>query len=206
MTEKTIEKFRSKKNSVYLVEKQGQRLIKKVYDSAQSLEIERKELALLAGLRVPEIVRSERNTLYLSYIEGALLLDEFLNRSTNDLPQLAKSLADFLLAYYRRRGAGIADANFRNFIIKDGECYGIDFDEPPQGDLKECAARFAAFCFLYTVSFERKTAFCLSLLEFLAESAIGFETQSFVQLLCARRGVAFNKEDFEAFLCGIERR
>lgn len=199
-----IQQFKSKKNSVYLVEEQGKLLIKKVYCDGLSFDNERRELPLLEGLRVPQIVRQEKNTLYLSYIEGKLLLDEFLDKPIEEMPRLANCLADFLLSYFKRRGKCLSDLNFRNFVINDF-CYGIDFEESSQGELTECAAKAAAFCFLYDTQPDKKTAFCRSLFGRMGVVAFTAATKAYIKMLCERRGIAFDEEAVSDFLGSIKR-
>lgn len=205
MNQKMLNQFNSKKNKVYLIEEQGVLLIKKVYINSSAFENESRELPLLEGLRVPQIVKKEKNTLYLSYIKGNLLLDEFLEKPFEDMTWLANTLADFLLSYCKRRGRCIADLNFRNFIINDF-CYGVDFEDPPQGDLTEGAAKAAAFCFLYDAHTDKKTAFCRSLFDSMGVTAVSAATKAYIRLLCERRGIDFDENAVTTFLCSIERR
>lgn len=205
MSQILLNQFNSKKNKVYLIEEQGVLLIKKIYVDSCAFENESRELPLLEGLRVPQIVKKEENTLYLSYIEGNLLLDEFLDKPLEDMTLLANMLADFLLSYNKRRGRCVADLNFRNFIVNDF-CYGVDFEDPPQGDLTECAAKAAAFCFLYDAQTNKKTAFCRSLFNSMRVTAASAATKAYIKLLCERRGTDFDENSVMTFLRSIERR
>ncbi|MDD4315779.1 MAG: hypothetical protein PHC84_01310 [Clostridia bacterium] len=181
-------------------------LIKKVFQDKKSFYTERRELRLLKGLRVPIVVRATRNTLYITYIEGRLLLDEFLERESADMPQLACSLAAFILSFYRRRGVAPSDVTFRNFIVKENCCYGIDFEEPSEGGKERCVARLIGFCYLYDTAADKKTAFCAALLQ-----AMGFGVEAvydqaigYISMLCERRKIIFDEESTGVFLNGLK--
>ncbi len=72
------------------------------------------------------------------YIEGDLLKDKFTLYTMSDnfegLIRLANELSVFLQIFYSLAdGYIVKDISFDNFIIKDGRCYGIDYDSAEEG-------------------------------------------------------------------------
>ena len=100
----------------------------------------------------------------MEYIEGCLFLDAFLSADTEQMSSLAQSLWGFFKDYARTfKGYVPADVNFRNFILRQGKCYGVDFEEKIQGSLALCVAKAAAFALLYDTDENKKRRFAMRL-------------------------------------------
>ena len=163
---KIIKKFESKKNKVLLVQSpDGSLFVKKIFANSQSCRNELQSLLALDGNCAPMVLGGGENFIDMEYIEGCLFLDAFLSADTEQMSSLAQSLWGFFKDYARTfKGYVPADVNFRNFILRQGKCYGVDFEEKIQGSLALCVAKAAAFALLYDTDENKKKAFCHALI------------------------------------------
>lgn len=117
----------------------GMLVVLKKYKDSATLKI---ETTILNQLSVtgyaPKILELGDDYIIYEYIEGDLLKDKFLFYTMSDnidgLIRLANELSIFLQIFYSLAdGYIVKDINFDNFIIKDGRCYGIDYDSAEEG-------------------------------------------------------------------------
>lgn len=166
MIEKTIKTFYSKRNKVLLVEVDGKLMVKKIFADVKDCQREIEQLHALKSINVPSIISFGQDYILMTYIEGELLLDLLLSSTKDELPFLAKLLAQYLVGYHAStKDRIIADLNFRNFIVAKGTLYGVDFENTKTGTLEESIAKAIAFVLYYDLLEENKKVFILSLLE-----------------------------------------
>ncbi|MFW5780604.1 MAG: hypothetical protein ACOCWI_04060, partial [Bacillota bacterium] len=167
---RVIKEFQSKKNKVYLVEYPVYDIaVKKVHTNIDCFNNEVKILATLSAVRAPKVYSYDFPNIYMEYIEGDLLLDEIMSASTEEQDIIGKKVINFLNWFLdKTKGLIQTDYNFRNFIIKNDCCYGIDFENTQEGDINTCVAKMIAFCYLYDFEKSKKKAFCQSLLKYSA--------------------------------------
>lgn len=117
----------------------GMSVVVKKYQDIKTLNI---ETTILNQLSVsgyaPKIIEMGEDFIIYEYIEGDLLKDKFLLYTMSDnvdgLIRLANELSIFLQIFYTLADNYILkDISFDNFIIKDGRCYGIDYDSVEEG-------------------------------------------------------------------------
>lgn len=142
-----IKKFDTKRNKVFLTERLGKKYIIKRYASAASMESEFKVLRALAGkAKVPKAIHRLDNEIVMEYIAGDSLLEHYKKDSLLQMPLLAKSFAKFLKDFVKALpGYIINDINYRNYIISNNVCYGLDFEFITQGTLRKTTAEAVAF-------------------------------------------------------------
>lgn len=114
-------------------------VVVKNYRDVATLNI---ETTILKQLSVsgyaPNIIELGVDYIVYEYIEGDLLQDKFVAYTMSDdhegLIRLANELSVYLQIFYSLAdGYIIGDISFNNFIIKDGRCYGIDYDSACEG-------------------------------------------------------------------------
>ena len=114
----------------------GMSVVVKKYQDINTLSI---ETTILNQLSVsgyaPKIIEMGEDFIIYEYIEGDLLKDKFLLYTMSDnIVRLANELSIFLQIFYTLADNYILkDISFDNFIIKDGRCYGIDYDSVEEG-------------------------------------------------------------------------
>lgn len=160
MSEIIIKNFYSKKNQVSLVNRDGLICIRKKFADINDCAAEIEELSNLKALCVPRIIEVVDNCIYMSYIEGELLLDRYLSASKPEMDNLAYMLADFIKSYSKQRnGRCLADLNFRNFIVNEGCLYGVDFENTENGEELNAVIAATAFAVLYDIKISDKAEF-----------------------------------------------
>ncbi|MDO4566376.1 MAG: hypothetical protein Q4B42_03495 [Oscillospiraceae bacterium] len=161
--ENTIElrSFKSRKNRASLYRSESGLLVKKSFTSRAAFEREREVYLLLreTSLAAPRLLGVGENVLWLSYIEGATLLEaleEQESRGEADF-EIWCALARWLKNFFTATRMIMLDVNLNNFIYnpQSGILYGLDFEECAQGDLIECAAALTAFVKLYNPELSR---------------------------------------------------
>jgi len=149
-----IKTFFGRKNSVRLVEINGWKAVKKVFDANDAFKREKKMYELLYGsLCTPEYFISDENKLHLSYIPGITFL-ELLERQEKENftdTSLWQRLAELIVDVKRRTGLVNGDVNLRNYLYYEelDRIYLIDFEECGEWDIAEKAAELCAFILLY---------------------------------------------------------
>ena len=149
-------RFNSKRNTVYLKDN----VVIKEYMQTTSALFECKYLNDLreAGVKVPKVLDVIDNTLYIEYIDGISVIDFIEDHSLLDMCDvvafgITKWFYDFYIAVNHDISKEIrGDVNGRNFIIKDEEIYGVDFEEKVYGEISVDLGRFLAYLSTYTLN------------------------------------------------------
>lgn len=153
--------FESRKNNVRL--ENGR--IRKTFSSADALANERDTLLALDGICAPKLLGIRGNVLETEYVEGRLLVDEYLAADENGAAVLAERLAGTVRTLYAALGRITFDENFRNYIVDGKKIIRVDFEETTEGTLEEWCAKLQSFALLYDVVDCVKARFCLTLAE-----------------------------------------
>ncbi len=131
---KVLKTFKSKKNSVHLVEYRGEERIGKRYDGERKdlLHVEERVLreCRVRGIQVPEIIGITGGTLILEYIHGINCKELFGSpgeKASKMLTAVARWLSHFHMSFELERRRG--DCILANFILTPTGVYGIDFEE-----------------------------------------------------------------------------
>ncbi|GAA0177079.1 hypothetical protein SH2C18_03670 [Clostridium sediminicola] len=167
-----IKDFHSKRNKVSLVKIKKEKYIYKVHSKENSFNLEKNFYLKLQEnknnfINVPRLIsyKDGSKTIFLQYVEGTTLLEELElleeknNKkaemdSANLIIALYKWIEDFYkLDFVKKEKFYLNDINFRNFIIKDGEIYGIDFEDITKDRKREDIAEIIAFYLTYDPCF-----------------------------------------------------
>lgn len=194
MNEILIQKFDSKKNKVFLVERNNEKIVKKVFSTKESFEKELSILTLLQGSNVPKLISFKENEILMEYIEGKTLLDSLLCSEIDDIEIVAELLIECINSNYKTLNAYPNDLNFRNFIIKNNTCFAIDFEEYDCTDFENCLAKITAFSFLYDIDSKKNLIFVNALLEFAKYDfdLLFPKIKNEISFLCKRRNISFD--------------
>ncbi len=117
----------------------GVNVVVKRYQDSATLKIETTILNQLSiSGYAPKILELGEDYIIYEYIEGDLLKDKFelytMSDNKEGLIRLANELSVYLQIFYSLAdGYIVKDISFNNFIIKDGRCYGIDYDSAEEG-------------------------------------------------------------------------
>jgi tRNA A-37 threonylcarbamoyl transferase component Bud32 len=126
-----VDKFPSRKNNVYLVERDGKYCVMKLYASDRYVNEHRVlSAAYDRGIPVPEPLDMKDHALLMQYIAGPTVNDcEREERYPGLVLGVASWLARFHRAFATDEGEVLlkSDAIFKNFIVSD-RIYGIDFE------------------------------------------------------------------------------
>jgi tRNA A-37 threonylcarbamoyl transferase component Bud32 len=142
-----VKKFPSRKNAVYLVEREGWRLVLKIYDSDRwKSEADALRSARQAGIAVPEVVEAKEKALLVEFIPGKSVNDYL---ETGRMHETVLGVAGWLASYHKafRSGSDVrlkSDAIFKNFIVSD-RIYGIDFELSRMGRPEEDVGEVLAY-------------------------------------------------------------
>ncbi|MDG6220234.1 MAG: hypothetical protein QCI38_02135 [Candidatus Thermoplasmatota archaeon] len=149
-----LQRFPSKKNSVYLVQLGSRMAVLKMFpeDGQRAMDAEKQSLtkSLERGIFVPKILEEGERHLLLERIEGQRAFDIIYGQGgmgckMDVCKQTAHWLAGFHHAF-REDGLIRGDANLKNFISTGEEgqraLAGLDFEEAREGDWREDMARF----------------------------------------------------------------
>jgi len=141
-----IKKFQSRKNAVYLVERDNRRLVLKLYENDRwNVEADVLREAAKAGIAVPQIVEMREKAILMEFIPGRSANDYL---ETGGMEEMALGVADWLAGFHTAFGHGDlvrlkSDAIFRNFIVSD-RIHGLDFELSrigrPEEDIGEALA------------------------------------------------------------------
>jgi tRNA A-37 threonylcarbamoyl transferase component Bud32 len=141
-----IERFPSRKNAVYLAERDGKRVVLKLFENGRCRnERDIIELSRQSGILVPEVLEATDNALLLEFIPGRTVNDYL---ETDRMDETVMEVAAWLAGFHRafRSGDKVrikSDAIFKNFIVSD-YVYGLDFELSrigmPEEDIGEAMA------------------------------------------------------------------
>ena len=175
------EKFISKKNHVYRIEK----LVEKEFTDVLRFGTELRVTRALAesGLPVPKLLRAEMpkgkslGRLIYEYIPGPTALDFLEKEELEEGQALLREIVAWMEKFYaaaREKLGGpwiLGDAHLRNFIYNpaDSRLYGLDFEEICPGIPEQDAARLFLFIATYDPAYTEKK---LALAAFFAQAAV----------------------------------
>lgn len=162
-------KFKSKKNCVTLFEGWSTRgiyyqWIKKEYsrDSRMEKEYEILQSLFEQKINVPEVYDIKEKEIIMEYIEGDILLNyieklEKENIKGEKISELIKKILDWLASFYNAFSGRyvMEDINFRNFILKDNNIWGLDFEDCQPGKKERDIGRICAFAITYVPLYSR---------------------------------------------------
>lgn len=154
------EKLHSLRNEVCRVPTPYGCVIRKRYGTQEAYLFETQRLAQLKhkGIHVPAVLFHTPCVAFLEDVGDATYVDvldrvSLQDEATADLP--AKALVDFLFSYYAATNELRGDVNLRNFMYRDGICFGIDFEESPS---TACASNDMGRILAYVLTYD--PAFC----------------------------------------------
>lgn len=153
-------KLDSKINEVYRVIKDDNSYISKTFKSQENLKREVEILRLLKKdkCNVPDIIKVREDILLLEDLGDTTLLDWYEmmeKKDSKDYSHMIYKLADWFNCFYSSTSNyyGVEfilwDINFRNFIIKEDEIYGVDFEKCMPGNISTDLGRLSAFALTY---------------------------------------------------------
>lgn len=158
MMQITLLKQLSRSDKVHLAKNdKGDLVVIKKYKDMNSKKI---ETVILNQLSVsgyaPKIIEQGADYIMYEYIEGDSFQDKFTRYTMSDdeagLIRLANELSVFLQIFASLAdGYIINDISFTNFIIKDGRCYGIDYDSVDMGMQYTDIAKVVAYASINAV-------------------------------------------------------
>ncbi|KYC45323.1 MAG: bifunctional UGMP family protein/serine/threonine protein kinase [Candidatus Methanofastidiosum methylothiophilum] len=143
-----IEKqFSSKKNSVYLLNYNGEKTVAKVFNNSRSkFEFDILNFLYSNGIYVPEPYAIVNQTIFMEYLEGDTLMN-LINSNLTNKEKYMESLSDFFSSIHQIQKNKMSllkgDSSIKNFIYNT-KIYGIDFEESNYGNcLKDLAGAIA---------------------------------------------------------------
>lgn len=191
--------FDSRKNRVVLL-KSG--VIRKTYSDISAYDNEVRLLTKLDGVLAPRLLTRGDKFIDISFIEGKLLIDEYLAADIKKAELLAASLAETVNYIYRTAGEITYDENFRNYIITDKGCVRVDFENTTAGTLESYISKLLAFATLYEVADDVKLMFTKTLVQKTNADIAGLtsEYERELRFLSARWKIAFPCELFDIII------
>lgn len=150
----------SKRNDVYRIIDGDKKYILKEFKDLSDIKKETECLMLLKGcnINVPEIISIDNNILILEDLGYLTLLDWYEDnekKNSNDYKDMIIKLCKWMKSFYdvslvrHNRQIILLDVNFRNFIIKGNEIYGIDFEQSSEGNIESDLGKLAAYALTY---------------------------------------------------------
>lgn len=175
-------RLNSKRNQVYRVIGDNDKYISKGFSDIESLKREVKVNNILkqGACKVPDILKKEDRTVLYEDLGDITLLDWYEEEERKDsvnYSNMVYILANWMKEFYSATSKHykdtytINDINFRNFIVNNGEIYGIDFEQSKFGKIETDAGRLIAFALTYEpIMTEWKIVFSKILLNILIET------------------------------------
>lgn len=153
-------KLTSKRNQVERIITSDLTFINKTFYSKENLIKEREILILLksSGVNVPAIIDLNENSLMLEDLGDLTFLRWYENAEKQNLceyEEMIMKLCIWLKSFYSSSYAYfnksyiLNDVNFRNFLIKDNEVYGIDFELVESGSIETDVGKMLAYALTY---------------------------------------------------------
>ncbi|MCG8481936.1 MAG: hypothetical protein MJA31_01395, partial [Clostridia bacterium] len=149
----------SKKNKVFKIHKENSCYIRKDYEDENRMVKEYKILKLMAenDVNIPTIYKQDKDSIYMEYIEGTLLLDYFIelekkheNHYDEFIKKVVKAHQDIYSALHTfEKNTILKDMNFRNYLVKEDKIYRIDFEDCEPGKIESDIGKLAAFALTY---------------------------------------------------------
>lgn len=135
-----IEELSDKHNRTTLIRlRDGKKAVLKRFKDAKGADIEASVLEKISvSGYAPHVLEHGEGYLINEYIEGVTLYEQYRILTMTDdkagLGELADMLAIYLQIFYSLNDSAVLkDINFKNFIIRNGRCYGIDYDKIGEG-------------------------------------------------------------------------
>ncbi len=155
MSEQILRTYQSRRNSVSLVQTEGERFVRKTFSEEEALQKELQMYHLLQDKNLPcaKVLGSDKKTLLLSELPGRNLVECLEEQEQTGVPvwEIWEKLAAWLIAFHRYTGFVMTDVNLRNFLYDEGTktLYGLDFEECAESSPELPAAAVAAFIRTY---------------------------------------------------------
>jgi tRNA A-37 threonylcarbamoyl transferase component Bud32 len=159
---KVIRKFISKKNNVYLVNNGTKNIIKKTFNSKDNYLKEKYYYNLLRNysIKIPSVLayNDESLIMIIEFLSENTVLDklEILEKENNEYEALIllKKIFAWINIFHSipeisSNNLAFCDLSLRNFMLKDDEVYGIDFESIDIGSLLEDTAKLIAMYLNY---------------------------------------------------------
>ncbi|WP_461204691.1 BUD32 family EKC/KEOPS complex subunit [Clostridium sp. DL1XJH146] len=165
---KKIKEFYSKRNKVSLIEKDSKKYIYKIHSTEKSFCFEKDFYFKLYEnnnnkLKTPKLISCNENEkiLVIEYIEGCTLIEkleelEKINCENCELEAIGLILKlykwieiFYSIEFIKSDKIMLNDINFRNFIVKEDEIYGIDFEDLQSEGYKDRTGELIAFYLMY---------------------------------------------------------
>jgi len=156
-------KLTSKRNEVLRIFEEDITYISKTFASFHNFSKEKEILLVIKkeGANVPNIIESSNNKLLIEDLGEETLLNWYENLekyNSYDYDCMLIKLCTWLKEFYRitfsyyNEQYVVLDVNFRNFIIKNDEIYGIDFEQSCTGNIETDAGKLTAYALTYEPS------------------------------------------------------
>lgn len=206
-------KLISKRNDVYRIFDEDKTYISKMFASFDSFHKEKEILSIMKkeGANVPDIIKSSHNVLLMEDLGEETLLNWYENlekQNSNEYDCILLKLCAWLKKFYSITFAHyneqfiLQDVNFRNFIIKNNEIYGIDFEQSCPGNIETDAGKLTAYALTYDpymtkwkIDFRNKFIDVLSKELNLDKNLIYNEEKNEIKSIEKRRQITFEKSD-----------
>ena len=151
------ERLRSIKNEVMRLKTPCGSVVRKRYrlPAHYTREMQRLRLLHAHGLNVPKVLFHQPCVAFLEDLGTQTYVDvlDAHEKESAFLPPFS-ALLDFLFAFYKATNTLRGDVNLRNFLYRDGICFGVDFEDPPvSGEAERDAGRMLAFVLTYDPAF-----------------------------------------------------
>ena len=158
--------LKSKRNRVILMDFRGETAVRKEFTNRNDLVLETEVYHKLenTGLNSADLLKTEKNALILSYINGinyVELVDE--QEKTGYSPEPWDHLYHWLRDFHQKTGLVFSDPNLRNFLYdtETSKTYGLDFEECTSGCFSDMIYKLCAYILLYDPPYsETKGVIC----------------------------------------------
>ena len=115
------------------------------------------------GLTVPRVLEARNGVILMEFIPGQPFVDR-INHTFE--PHLIDLLAEWYYKYHQVHGQIKGDPRLRNFIIQNGQVFGVDFEESQEGDwILDIAGVCASLLDTNPIYDARKRKLCWQFLE-----------------------------------------
>lgn len=147
--------YKSRRNSVSLVQTDAGRFVIKTFSEEESFQKESQIYSLLQDKALPcaKVIKAENKTLVLSELPGQTLVECLEQQERTGVPvwEVWEKLVAWLTAFQQHTGFVMPDVNLRNFLYdeKTKTLYGLDFEECSRCSMVIPAASVAAFIRTY---------------------------------------------------------
>ncbi|MFA9422929.1 MAG: RIO1 family regulatory kinase/ATPase, partial [Sedimentibacter sp.] len=153
-------RLNSKRNEVYRIFKDDKTYISKTFANIDDFYKEEEILNILKknGANVPNIIESKSNKIIMEDLGQLTLLswyEDLEKQNSLEYDEILvklccwiKNFHNITLAHFNEQVV-LWDVNFRNFIIKNNEIYGVDFEQSCPGNREFDAGKLTAYALTY---------------------------------------------------------